>query len=67
MSSIRRAARLQDLSPEEVSDLFQTAVEVQKIIENVHAANSSTICVQDGKNAGQTIPVGEALALFGFR
>lgn len=40
-----------------MSDLFQTVVKVQKIMETVHNAESSTICVQDGKYAGQTIPV----------
>lgn len=57
MSSLRPAARLQDLTPEEVSDLFQTCVKVQNVVETEYSANSSTVCVQDGKYAGQTIPV----------
>lgn len=57
VSSIRPAARLENLTPEEVSDLFQTAVAVQKAVEKEYEADSSTICVQDGKHAGQTVPV----------
>lgn len=57
ISSIRVARRLEDLSPEEVADLFQTTVKVQKVVERVYNANSSTICVQDGQFAGQTVPV----------
>lgn len=66
VASIRPAKRLADLKPEEVSDLFQTAVEVQKVMENVQGAESSTICVQDGKFAGQTVPVGLLYLCFFF-
>jgi diadenosine tetraphosphate (Ap4A) HIT family hydrolase len=45
------------LTDEEVADLFQTAVKVQQVVEAVTAACSSTLCVQDGTHAGQTIPV----------
>lgn len=57
VSSIRCAKRLEDLNTEEVADLFQTVVKVQKVMESVYKSSSSTICVQDGKFAGQTIPV----------
>nr|XP_022903428.1 nitrilase and fragile histidine triad fusion protein NitFhit [Onthophagus taurus] len=56
VASKRIAKRLEDLSPDEISDLFQTVVKVQRVMETVHGANSSTICVQDGKCAGQTVP-----------
>lgn len=57
VSSIRFTKRLENLTPEEVADLFQTVVKVQKVVENVYKSTSSTICVQDGEYAGQTVPV----------
>lgn len=57
VSPIRKAKRLQDLMPEEVSDLFKTVVKVQKLVEEAYSAQSSCVCVQDGKDAGQTVPV----------
>lgn len=57
VSSVRPAERLRDLTPEEVADLFQTVVKVQKVMETVHCSTSSTICVQDGADAGQTVHV----------
>ncbi|RZC34649.1 HIT domain containing protein [Asbolus verrucosus] len=56
ISSIRPAKRLENLSREEVADLFHTAVKVQKVMEAVNLSDSTTVCVQDGKNAGQTVP-----------
>lgn len=57
VSSLRHAPRLEDLTSEELSDLFQTVVRVQKAVETIRASTSSTVCCQDGKDAGQTIPV----------
>lgn len=57
VSSLRCAKRLENLSADEVADLFQTVVKVQKVMELVHNSSSSTICVQDGKYAGQTVAV----------
>lgn len=62
VAPIRVAKRLEDLKVAEVADLFQTAVKVQKIMEAVHESESSTICVQDGKYAGQTVAVGIKIA-----
>lgn len=59
VSSLRVAKRLADLTPEEVSELFQMVVRVQKALETEHNCNSSTICVQDGVHSGQTVPVTE--------
>ncbi|KAG5883506.1 hypothetical protein JTB14_013933 [Gonioctena quinquepunctata] len=56
IATIRRVPRLVDLSQEEIADLFQTAIAVQKVVETEHNASSSTICVQDGHFAGQTVP-----------
>lgn len=55
VSTLRLAKRLQDLSKEEIADLFETAIKVSKIIETVHNAHSTTLCVQDGPYAGQTV------------
>ena len=64
MSSVRPAERLKDLTPEEVADFFQTVIKVQKVMEAVHSSTSSTICVQDGVDAGQTVHVsGKDVAL----
>lgn len=57
MSTIRVVPTLQDLTPEEISDLFLTAVKVQKVLLKAYSAQSATLTVQDGKYAGQTVPV----------
>ncbi|KAK9875671.1 hypothetical protein WA026_009466 [Henosepilachna vigintioctopunctata] len=51
----RVVPRLADCTPEEISDLFQVVVTVQKALEKHYSATSSTICCQDGKEAGQSI------------
>ncbi|GLV45058.1 Nitrilase and fragile histidine triad fusion protein [Carabus blaptoides fortunei] len=56
VASKRVTPRLSDLNHEEIANLFQTVVKVQTVLEKVHNATSSTIVVQDGKEAGQTIP-----------
>lgn len=61
ISSLRVAKRLQDLTKEELTDLFQVAVKVQNVMEQVHSTNSSTVCIQDGALAGQTVPVRKML------
>jgi bis(5'-adenosyl)-triphosphatase len=55
--SKRVVPRLNDLSIEEVHDLFQQVQIVGNVIEKVYHAQSLTICLQDGIAAGQTIPV----------
>ncbi|XP_076274075.1 ntrilase and fragile histidine triad fusion protein NitFhit [Rhynchophorus ferrugineus] len=56
VSTLRVAKRLKDLGEEEIADLFATAIKVCKTIETVHDAQSTTLCVQDGPFAGQTVP-----------
>ena len=51
----RIAHRFTDLNPDEVQDLFMTVQVVQRMIESFTSSNSSTICIQDGKEAGQTV------------
>lgn len=55
VSTKRPAARLPDLSPAEISDFFQTVCKVQKVAERLYDATSSTVTVQDGPEAGQTV------------
>lgn len=57
VSCKRVAKRICDLSPDEVSGMFQLAQKVQIVMESIHNTTSSTITVQDGKDAGQTIEV----------
>ncbi|KAF9324355.1 hypothetical protein BGZ91_002994 [Linnemannia elongata] len=52
----RNVPRFLDLSPEEVSDMFQSAQRIGKVIEKEYDATSLTIACQDGPAAGQTVP-----------
>lgn len=56
ITSLRSANRLEDLNSEELADFFDVVVRVQKVMERVQSTDSSTICIQDGKHAGQTVP-----------
>lgn len=49
------ALRLSDLTPDEIQDLFMTVQEAQKLTESFHSATSSTVSIQDGPDAGQTV------------
>ena len=51
------AKRLTDLSDQETADIFTVAKKLQKMIETIYETNSTTLCVQDGPFAGQTIEV----------
>ena len=53
----RVALRLPDLLADEVADLFITVQKVQSGMERFHQVTSSTVTVQDGPDAGQTIQV----------
>ncbi|XP_023211076.1 nitrilase and fragile histidine triad fusion protein NitFhit-like [Centruroides sculpturatus] len=55
VASRRCVERFGDLSPLEVADLFSCVQKVQKVVEKKHNSNSSTITIQDGSDAGQTI------------
>lgn len=57
MAPLRAVEKMTDLSNDEVGDLFLTVQKVQKTIEQVHNTNSSSIVIQDGQHAGQTIKV----------
>ena len=48
--------RFSDLSHSEVVDLFLTVQRVSRMIERVYNASSLNIAVQDGVDAGQSVP-----------
>ncbi|XP_040264198.1 LOW QUALITY PROTEIN: bis(5'-adenosyl)-triphosphatase [Bufo bufo] len=53
---IRPLQRFKDLMPEEISDLFITVQRVSSIVEKHFVGTSLTISIQDGPEAGQTVP-----------
>ncbi|GAB6021841.1 hypothetical protein CHUAL_004413 [Chamberlinius hualienensis] len=55
VAPFRKVARFSELTAVEVGQLFICAQTVQKIVELEYGATSSTITVQDGVDAGQTI------------
>lgn len=57
VAPIRSAQRLLDLTAEEISDLFMVVQKVQDVAEREYHVCSSTITVQDGIDAGQSIKV----------
>lgn len=52
----RKVNKLKDLTPDEVGDLFSTVQRAQKLTESYQESESSTISIQDGPEAGQSIP-----------
>lgn len=56
ISPIREGAtRLSDLNSSELADFFAVVQKVQPVIESVFGANSSTIAIQDGEDAGRSV------------
>lgn len=56
VSPRRVVPRLADLTHDEVTDLFLTVQRVSKLIERVYNATSLNIAMQDGVDAGQSVP-----------
>ena len=56
VSPQRVVARLSDLSHAEVADLFLTVQRVGRMVERVYNASSLNIAIQDGVDAGQSVP-----------
>ncbi|KAK9053728.1 hypothetical protein SSX86_024802 [Deinandra increscens subsp. villosa] len=52
----REVKRFIDLTTEETSDLWISAQKIGKQLENYHKASSLTFAIQDGPQAGQTVP-----------
>lgn len=57
VAPFRCVPRMNQLSSVEVSDLFSLVHKIAPVVERVYAGSSTTIVVQDGKDAGQTIEV----------
>lgn len=51
----RSTTRLKDMTNDEITDFFQTVCKVQKCTEKLYETTSSTVTVQDGEDAGQTV------------
>lgn len=52
----RVTPRLSQLSPGETADLFITVQRVAKMIERVYSASALNVAIQDGLDAGQSVP-----------
>ncbi|KAK0549272.1 hypothetical protein OC844_006894 [Tilletia horrida] len=50
------AARLHDLSAEEVAGVFEAVREVARVVEQAFGAEGLTVSLQDGPVAGQSVP-----------
>ncbi|KAJ5123950.1 uncharacterized protein N7515_007775 [Penicillium bovifimosum] len=56
VSPRRVVPRVKDLTPAETTDLFLTVRRIGRMIERVYGASSLNIAVQDGVDAGQSVP-----------
>ena len=56
MSPRRVTPRLSDLTHTEVTDLFLTVQRVGRMIERVYDGTSLNVAMQDGVDAGQSVP-----------
>ncbi|KAH6612044.1 HIT-like domain-containing protein [Boeremia exigua] len=56
VSPRRIVPRFNDLTSAEVQDLFLTVQHVSRMVERVFAASSLNIAIQDGEDAGQSVP-----------
>ncbi|CAH9086607.1 unnamed protein product [Cuscuta europaea] len=52
----REVMRFADLSADEISDLWCIAQKIGGHLESYHSASSLTFAIQDGPQAGQTVP-----------
>ena len=52
----RVVAKFTDLTPDEIADLWRSVADVQRRIERAHDTTSSTLAIQDGPLAGQSVP-----------
>jgi bis(5'-adenosyl)-triphosphatase len=56
VSPIKRVPRIRDLTVAEISDLFLTVQRVSRVVERVFDASALNIAIQDGEEAGQSVP-----------
>lgn len=57
MATRRCIGRLTDLTSEEIVDFFMTVCKCQRLLDVYYQTTSSTVTVQDGEFAGQTVKV----------
>lgn len=55
LSPLRVCEKFTDLTKAELADLMQSVQKIEKMLERVHGNNSTTITVQDGPDAGQSV------------
>lgn len=53
----RNIPRLKDMTADEITDFFHTVSKIQRCLESIYGTTSSTVTVQDGADAGQTVKV----------
>lgn len=55
MSPLRQVKRFEELTSDEVSDLFLCVHRIAPVLQQAHSSTSLTIAIQDGKEAGQSV------------
>ena len=55
---LRVVEKLSELTAAEVADMFTCAQHVAMVIQQHYNGTASTMAIQDGKDAGQTVRVG---------
>lgn len=56
VAPLRPVRRLAEMTVEETQDLWLTVRRICPALQQLHGANSLTVSVQDGADAGQTVP-----------
>ena len=64
VSPLRIVKRFTDLTPAETADLFQVCRLVSEAVETEFKAQSLTVTIQDGPQAGQSVEVKHVSSLF---
>lgn len=56
VAPLRIVERFCDLTSDEVTDLFLSTQKISSVVEREFKASSLTVAIQDGPDAGQTVP-----------
>ena len=56
VSPLRIKPHLSDLTKDEISDLFNTVIRIERTLKRVYKAEAFNVAVQDGEAAGQSVP-----------
>lgn len=57
VASLRKVAKFTELNASEIADIFSCVQTIQKQFEKHFDCSSTTIAIQDGPDAGQTVKV----------